>query len=89
MQTNLHPTNNLCRIFSARSRAQQRTKALIAARGAMFDRDATPAKLLADCKTLMRDGDQTDYARAEMIRARIRRKIRTAITSAGTHGGAA
>jgi hypothetical protein len=82
-----HPTNNLCQIIAARA---QRDENLLTARAIMLAREATSAQLDAACEILTRHGDHIDYARAEMIRARIRRDLRHATAlSDRSQGGAA
>ena len=91
----MHPTNNFCRTFGTRAELialsdlrKKREAALEIARATMLSRSPTLDQLTAACETLTHYGDHADAARAEMLRARIRRDFRAAATPL-TQGGAA
>ncbi len=86
MQSNQHPTNNLCQIIAARA---LRDENLLTARAIMLAQEATPEELDAACQILTRHGDHIDVVRAELIRARIRRDLRKAVDHHDRQGGAA
>ncbi len=66
----------------------ERLRAIRLARAMMFNRNASSDLLTAACDTLTHYGDRGDAARAEMLRARIRRDLRAAAAPL-TQGGAA
>ena len=91
----MHPTNNFCRTFGTRAELialtalhKKRDAALKIARATMLSRNPTPDQLTAACETLTHYGDHADTARAEMLRARMRRDFRADATPL-TQGGAA
>ena len=92
----MHPTNNFCRTFGTRAELialadlrKKRDAALEIARATMLSRNPTPDQLTAACETLTHFGDHADAARAEMLRARIRRDFRAAVAQIDAQGGAA
>ena len=68
---------------------KERNRALSLARTMMFNRAATHDQITAACETLTHYGAPPDAARAEMLRARIRRDFRTAADQISAHDGAA
>ena len=84
----MHPTNNFCERFAGRAHAEAHAKNLAAARGAMSDRSISTAQLCNAFDILSQSGTDTDTARADLIRARLRR-MRGIATGSNAQGGAA
>ena len=83
-----HPTNNLCQTLTGRAHAEAHAKALTAARGAMTNRTISTAQLCNAFDILSQSGTVADTARADLIRARLRR-MRGIATATNVQGGAA
>lgn len=84
----MHPTNNFCERFAGRAHAEAHAKALTAARGAMADHTISTAQLCNAFDILSQSGTDADTARADLIRARLRR-MRGIATATNVQGGAA